>query len=50
MLDYKIIQLVRDAEYSEFAREQLKMYGYSEEDIQDLIEKYNSEGLEVNEC
>lgn len=26
MLDYKIIQLVRDAENSEFAREQLKMY------------------------
>lgn len=50
MLDYKIIQLVRDAEHSEFAREQLKMFGYSEEDIQDLIEKYNSEGLEVNEC
>lgn len=50
MLDYKIIQLVRDAEYSELAREQLKMYGYSEEDIEELIEKYNTEGLEVNEC
>lgn len=50
MYDYNIIQLVRDAENSEFAREQLKMYGYSDEDIQDLIEKYNTEGLEVNEC
>lgn len=50
MYDYKIIQLVRDAEHSEFAREQLKMFGYSEENINELIEKYNTEGLEVNEC
>nr|DAS04399.1 MAG TPA: neurotoxin [Caudoviricetes sp.] len=50
MYDYKIIQLVRDTKYSDFAREQLKMFGYSEEDINELIEKYDTEGLEVNEC
>ena len=49
MLDYKIIQLVRDAEYSELAREQLKMYGYSEEDIEELIEKLDIEVIYLKE-